>query len=435
MIVVKFGGALLNGHEGIRRVLHEIRQLPRPLLVVVSAFADVTNMLEGLAHAAPADPADAARRLEAILEHHHAVARAVLGSDSYERWSAEVAPFAERLGNVVKGLSIVRELSSRTLDLIVHFGERFSSTIVTAALNESEGALGISALDIIITDDAYRYARPRFDLTRERVAARLLPPLRAGGLVVTDGYIARGVSGQATTMGRESSSYTATMLGEMIGSEEVRIYTNVPGILTADPAIVPDARTLPHLSYAMAHTLAELGAKVLHPRTVRPVERGAIPLVITKLDGASTVIDGRVGPDEDCYSIVTLPEASVISLETETANLDIERFAQTLSTRVPILWRHQSRRRVRLVTTRPVLPADLPLAELGESVETRITDVTIVSLARERGVSGDDMSRFFGVIGTASIAAVQGGIDARAVSAALPEGMEAVLKLHAAFAE
>jgi aspartate kinase len=234
-------------------------------------------------------------------------------------------------------------------------------------------------------------------------------------------------------MGRESSSYSATMLGEMLGASEVRIYTDVPGILTADPTLIPSARTLPHLDYATAHTLAELGAKVLHPRTVRPVERGGIPLVITTFGGASTVIDARGG--DDGYSVVMLPEATLVSVETAAVNADMGPLVRALSSTVPVLWLHQFRRRVRIVTSRPVSGEERFDVMDGELRTTGLSDVAVVSLVRHRGISGEDLACFFTELRDRFPLAMQGGIDARAISVALPpeDAGDIVRRLHDRF--
>jgi aspartate kinase len=438
MIVAKFGGTVLNGSEGVLRACNEIRSLARPLLVVVSAFANVTNRLERLAESAAVDPSDARRQLEEIVGHHREIARQVLSPGAFDRWEEEVSPLVERLGEVVRGLGIVRELSPRTLDLVVHFGERFSSSIVLAALNDAhleDGAVAIPALDLIITDTSHRYARPDVELTRERVESKLLPALHEHGVVVTEGYIARSTAGEATTMGRESSDFSASLLAEMLRADEVRIHTDVPGILTADPTLVPEARTLPRLSYSMARTLAELGAKVLHPRTVTPVERGNIPLVIRRIDGAGTTICSA--GESDSYSVVLLPGAGVITIETTTTSALTDPFLRAVSERVPVIWHHHFRRRLQVVTAQPYPRPELPTELIGERVYVVASESSVVSLVREGGLEGPDLERFFATLGDRAPIAVQGGIDRHSISAAVPheQAMAAVHSLHRLFIE
>jgi hypothetical protein len=420
MIVAKFGGAVLDGAAGLRRVCDEIRSLPRPLLVVVSAFADVTNMLERLAETALADPHAAAALLDELIDHHTGIARDLLSDDRLRGWLDRIEPYRARLREVIQGLGIVRELSPRTLDLVVHFGERLSSALVLAALGEE--ALGITALDLIITDDRHRYARPDLTLTAERVEERLRPLLGEGRIIVTEGYIARGSSGQATTMGRESSNYSATLLAGMLAAAEVRIYTRFPGILTADPRLLPEARTIPRMSYGMAKALAELGAKVLHPRTVAPVERAGIPLVITGIGGGSTTIGGAGG---DGYSVAVLGDATLLSIETGTASVALDPFIRALAAEVPIIWQQRFRRRLQVLLAGRYPHPSFPTTSIAEPVEIGRREVAVISVVREEPFDGASLRELFGALGELVPLAVQGGIDSRAASVAVPREIAA----------
>ncbi|HVZ37837.1 MAG TPA: hypothetical protein VHI13_01035 [Candidatus Kapabacteria bacterium] len=424
MIVVKFGGAVLGGAHGLRQACSEIRLLPKPLLVVVSAFADVTNRLETLAELAVHDIGAARGALEALMEYHRAIACDVLRPDILAEWEAQVAPHQRRLEEVIEGLAIVRDLSPRTLDLIVHFGERFSSSLVLAALDamppdeagRSLDAAGISALDLIITDAGHRFARPDIELTRARVREHLMPALAEHEVVVTEGYIARSTTGQATTMGRESSDYSATLLAELLGARSVTIYMSVPGVLTADPAHFSGTRTLPRLSYRMANTLAELGAKVLHPRTVGPVERAGIPLVITCIGGTSTTI-GADGAGAS--SVVYLEDATLISAETATASASANAFVRAIAAKHPVVWTQRFRRRLQVLATGRIARTSLPGHLLGDAVWLDAQDVSVVSLVQEARLSGEDLSKFFEALGLHRPAAMQGGIEGPAISVAL----------------
>jgi aspartate kinase len=436
MIVAKFGGAVLHGPDGIRRACVEIRSLPRPLLVVVSAFADITNRLEQLADTATRDGAPALGALASIVELHRDVARQVLSDAAMERWENRVAGYAARLDEIVRGLAIVRELTPRTLDLVVHFGELYSSSILLAALeDDGADAIGISALDLVITDQTHRYARPVPELVRDRVRKKLLPALDGDRVVVTEGYIARSASGEVTTMGRESSNFTAAMLGDLLLAEEVRIYTNVPGILTADPRHIESTHTLPRLSYGMARTLAELGAKILHPRTVTPVERSAIPLVITEIGGAGSTI--CVLGDPAACSIAVLPDAKVIVLETASASSSVDELLKRLASETLVIWHHQFRRTHHIVTSGEYMlhPASVTLDP--EPVHVGVVSAVVVSLVRERELSGEDLAAFFTIVGEQAPIALQVSVDGRAVSVALerPAGWRIARAMHRHFVE
>lgn len=424
MIVAKFGGSLLGDASGLQDVCDRIMSLKGPLVIVVSAFRGITNLLEQIASRGVTDPLSARQDLESVVDFHHDIARSVLGADDRAAWEESVTPIVTRLEGVIKGLAIVRELSGRTLDLIVSAGERLSSSLVASALRRRGAVVDyLSALDLIITDNTHRFARPDLALTRERVERRLRPLLGGGGIVVTEGYIARGTSGEATTMGRESSDYSATMLAEMLRADEVHIYSGVPGIMTADPAVVPDARVIDRMSYSAAHALAELGAKILHPRTVTPVERGSIPMIISSLDSSGTTIGPSGG---DLPSVVLMPEVERVQLELETASLAVEPFVRGVGAITPIVWHQRFRRRVQIVTAGPIDSDRLPLSLLDEeplSIERR--SVAVVSVIREGGIERGFLSGLLGTLESFALLGVQGGIDPRAISF-IVERMDAV---------
>jgi aspartokinase len=267
------------------------------------------------------------------------------------------------------------------------------------------------------------------------VRERLMPALAGDAIVVTEGYIARSISGETTTMGRESSNYSATLLGELGGATEVRIYTAVPGILTADPTILPGARTLAHLSYGAARTLAELGAKIMHPRTVTPVEQARIPLVIRSLDGASTTIDATEGSD-GC-SVVLLPESSLITAHAATVSTSEEEFVRDVSARVPLVWRSRFRRRLQFVTAARVRHESLPFHLFDGAVDCRVVDGVVVSVVRQRGIDSHDLTQFFEALGDHTPLAVLGGIEGHAVGAfiAIDDARPMVESLHERFVD
>lgn len=437
MIVVKFGGGVLDGAEGLRRVRDEILALPRPLVVVTSAFRDVTNRLEAIVAEAPASEHRALAMLAELAATHRAIATEVLGDEGIGAWTDAVGDLLERLGEIVRGLAIVHELSARTLDLAVSFGERLASATLLAALRAGGAdATAIPATELIITDNHHRFARPNLELTAERVRERLVPALTDDAIVVTEGYIARSVSGETTTMGRESSAYSATLLGELAGAREVRIYTAVPGILTADPALIESARTLPHLSYGAARALAELGAKILHPRTVTPVEQAGIPLVIRSLDGDGTTIDGTEEPD-GC-SVVLLPESTLISVRAAAVSTSEEEFVRELSQRVPLVWRGRFRHRLQFVTSARIALESLPLHLFDGPIDCDVVDGAVVSLVRQRGTDARDLAAFFEMLGERTPLAVLGGIERHAVGVFVPLDDDAralVERLHDRFVD
>src|SRR6202040_3152037 len=179
------------------------------------------------------------------------------------------------------GTALLRELTARALDTISSLGERLCAPIFAAALSEL-GVRGaaIEATELILTDSYHAGAEPLMDATRERCEARLRPLLQEDVVPVATGFIGATRDGTLTTLGRGGSDYSATILGAALGADEVIIWTDVNGVLTADPRLVPDARTIPEISYREAAELAYFGAKVLHPKTLRAVVHAGIPVWI-----------------------------------------------------------------------------------------------------------------------------------------------------------
>src|SRR5438874_2498584 len=280
----KFGGASLANGAAIAQAVAIIRaRRPAPMVVVVSAMAGVTDALLDLAAAAIQRGPDGARAtVEALCAQHLGAVRALLGPgprtdelvQTIEHAFAEVEPLAA-------GLRILRELTPRTTDYLVARGEQLSARIVAAALDCAGcPATYVDAAAVIQTDGTFGNASP--DLARtERSARRVLRPLLARGVVpVVPGFLGAAPDGQVATLGRGGSDLTATLLARVLGAREVSLWKDVPGVLTADPRTVPDARVIPQLHVREAAELAFYGAKVLHPRALGPVLRRSVAVRI-----------------------------------------------------------------------------------------------------------------------------------------------------------
>src|SRR6059036_2685144 len=280
----KFGGASLANGAAIAQAVAIVRaRRPAPVVVVVSAMAGVTDALLDLAAAAIQRGPDSARAtVEALCAQHLGAVRALLGPgprtdelvQTIEHAFAEVEPLAA-------GLRVLRELTPRTTDYLVARGEYLSARIVAAALDTAGcPAAYVDAVEVIHTDGTFGNASP--DLRRtERSARRVLRPLLARGVVpVVPGFLGAAPDGQAVTLGRGGSDLTATLLARALGAREVSLWKDVPGLLTADPRIVPDARVVPQVHLSEAAELAYYGAKVLHPRSLVPVMKQNVAIHI-----------------------------------------------------------------------------------------------------------------------------------------------------------
>src|SRR5216684_4111960 len=283
--VMKFGGTSVGDASCIARATQIVAQAAREkaVVVVVSAMSGMTNRLVEAANRAGSGDREAGSALIAELRRQHAAALGALVSDETRRaviTSALDEIFAEGQ-RLLDGTALLRELTPRALDAISSLGERLCALVFASALSElGVKSRAIAATELIVTDTFHGAAEPRMDLTSVRCEAALRPLLNASSVPVVTGFIGATPDGVLTTLGRGGSDYSATILGAALGVDEVIIWTDVDGVLTADPRLVPDARTIPEISYREAAELAYFGAKVLHPKTLRAVMPAGIPVWI-----------------------------------------------------------------------------------------------------------------------------------------------------------
>ena len=285
---MKFGGTSVADADAITRVVAIVRgrwtdsRTASPPVVVVSALAGVTDGLIAAARLAEEGDADrAAGIVGELLDRHVEVASALAaGERQTELVSAVRENFASAIG-LVRALAVLREVSPRSLDALVAEGELASSRIVAAALAAGGvPAVWVDARTIVTTDGNHTGAVPQMAETCAR-ATQWLGPLAAGGRVaVLGGFIGATVQGVTTTLGRGGSDYSAAILGACLGVDEIQIWTDVDGMLTADPRVVSQPRLVTQLSFAEASELAYFGAKVLHPSTILPAVAKNIPVRI-----------------------------------------------------------------------------------------------------------------------------------------------------------
>jgi aspartate kinase len=282
MIVCKFGGTSVGDAAAIRRLVAIVRRRAaggEQPLVVVSALSGVTDALIGLARAAAApEPARAVdEALAALLTRHAAVVAELPGGggamDLIRASAAELRGLLER--------SLGTTVAPPDRDAVVAHGELWSSRLVTAALaGAGVTAEWVDARPVVVTDDRFGQATPDQPEIRTRARA-VFPALLEGGVVpVTQGFIGGTADGRPTTLGRGGSDFSAALLGAALDAARVEIWTDVSGMFTADPRIVPAARPLEVVSYEEAAELATFGAKVLHPATALPLAHRGIPIVV-----------------------------------------------------------------------------------------------------------------------------------------------------------
>ena len=284
MIIAKFGGTSVADAAAITRTVNIIRGcVDRQPIVVVSALAGTTNALIAAAEqAATGHLVTAIAQVEAMRDRHLGVVTELLGDgDEALDIAAEESMLFDELAHLAEALSVLGYLTPRSLDMISSLGEQLSAPIVTAAFRRAGiDAELVDGRDVMITDDSYGRAEPLPDLIAAATREHLAPLIRAGKVPVLGGYIGATIDGVTTTLGRGGSDYTASLIGAAMEAEAIEIWTDVDGLLSADPRVVQDVRLIEHIRFDEAAELASFGAKVLHPNTISPAVKRGIPVFI-----------------------------------------------------------------------------------------------------------------------------------------------------------
>ena len=282
MIVMKFGGTSVKDAEAVRRVVQVVGRERRPRLVVVSALSKVTDALLEVARLAEQGDGLAARQaVKALHRRHEEMAALVRTTERRADLLATIDALFQELEGIAHALAVVEEVSPRSLDAIVAFGELASSRIVAAALEDAGiASRWLDARAVLVTDAQHGAALPDREATDERLRSGVRPLLAEGLVPVVGGFVGKTASGLTTTLGRGGSDFSAALFGAGLEADEIQIWTDVDGMLTADPRMVAAPRVVPQLSFDEASELAYFGAKVLHPATILPAVGLGIPVRI-----------------------------------------------------------------------------------------------------------------------------------------------------------
>ncbi len=281
---MKFGGTSVGSAERMQRVAELVaaQGASAEVVVVVSAMGGVTDMLiRAATEASRGDREHWKSVRQELARRHREVADQLLSASE----QAVVLPrLAEQMGNfenLCSGFSLVREITPRAMDTLSSLGEVMCATLI-AAVFRSQGhkAEAVDSTELIVTNDDYGNATPLFDETNQKTRQRLASPCRSGVIPVITGFRGATHDGHCTTLGRGGSDYSATIVGAALDCDEIWIWTDVDGVMSADPRLVPTARIIPEISYREAIELSFFGAKVLHPKTIQPVIKKKIPVWI-----------------------------------------------------------------------------------------------------------------------------------------------------------
>ncbi len=283
-LVMKFGGTSVGSPTAIQQsaeIIHHQKQSWENLVVVVSAMGGITNLLIECARtAANNDYLTAKRVLTDIQQKHLTTIESLIPAGAEQSaLKAVVHQHLDLLTTYVESIRVMGEVTPRGMDTISSLGERINAQIVASVLrNLGVPSQAVEATRLIITDNTFQNAAPHIDLSRQAIQTVIQPLFQEGLVPVVTGFLSANQAGITTTLGRGGSDYTAAILADCLDADELWIWSDVDGVLSADPRIVPNARTIPELSFAEVGELAYFGAKVLHPKTIRPVVSRNMPL-------------------------------------------------------------------------------------------------------------------------------------------------------------
>ena len=279
LLVMKFGGTSMGSAERIRhaaQICADVRA-KRPAVVVVSAMSKVTDLLLDTLRAAETGSAvEVEKNLKELEAKHVETCRALLSGSACPTAICEIGILVGEFQRIAHGMLMLGERPPRSVDEAIATGERLSSMMIASYLNcHGVRAEAVNAAELIVTDDEFGNASPLLEETREKALARLTPILASGAIPIVTGFNGATENGRPTTLGRGGSDFSASILASVLDAEELWIWSDVDGIMTADPRLVPNAAVLDEVTYKEAAELAYNGAKVLHPRTLAPlIEKG-----------------------------------------------------------------------------------------------------------------------------------------------------------------
>ena len=442
-IVMKFGGSSVANADCMRQVADLVQAAAHnPPLVVLSAMGKTTNGLFAAAQAAESGNLKAAlEAMEGVKATHRKAATDLFPKGIPGALEASLTQYFDELEMILRGVALLRELSPRSMDTIASFGERLSTLVFSAFI----GAPLVDARKVMRTDGTFGEGQPCFALLPELAAQHFAPLLISGQPVVTQGYIGATENGLTTTLGRGGSDYSAALFGAALKVSEVQIWTDVQGVLTCDPRIVPEAQSIDQLTFAEAAELAAFGAKVLHPATIQPAVEAGIPVTVRDTQhpaGQFTTIAPDTRSNRAVTALATRDPVTVLTVDS-TRMLNHSGFLAKL---FDVFRRHGVS--VDLIATAEVsvsltVDADAPLEALMTDLSTfarvaAIQDRAIIAVVGERikktpGVA----ARIFTALGDINIELISMGANEINLSLVVPQRdvVEALRRLHRSLIE
>lgn len=461
--VMKFGGTSVGDASCIARAAEIVKAAAAqgPVVAVVSAMSGVTNRLIHTAHGAEAGNKEIIPGLIGGVREQHVKALEALVKDAAKRKpiAAALEEVLQELERMLQGTAMLCELTPRALDAISGAGERLSAPLVAGAICElGSRSVAVSATEVIVTDHHHGRAEPLMEPTREKCAKVLRPLLNDGVIPVVTGFIGATAEGVQTTLGRGGSDYSATILGAALGAQETVIWTDVDGVKTADPRLVPEARTLAEISYSEAAELAYFGAKVLHPNTLRPVTAAGVPVWIRNSFApekpGTKITAGEPGDNGGVKALTAVKEVTMITVGgpgiVGLTDVLARAFAATAASRANVLLVSQSSAQNDICFVIPSTEEAATVQALRQAFVREIKEHLVEHVSCNRNVAivavvGENMrgipgvaGRTFGALGRegVNIIAIAQGSSEYNISLVVEAGsmQRAVTTLHKEFA-
>lgn len=388
LLVMKFGGTSMGNAERMRVAAQLIAQQHsrRPVLVVVSAMSKITDLLlETLRRAELGDSAVVETNVRVLLDRHLEACSDLLrdiapNTDARRQTCDDVHSLVREFQRIANGILMLGERPPRSVDEAIAIGERLSSSLLADYLKATGlDSTAVNGSDLIVTDAVFGNASPQMDPTRHKCNQRLKPLIEAGTIAIVTGFNGATADGRPTTLGRGGSDFSASILASALEAQELWIWTDVDGIMTADPRLVPDVAVLDEVTYAEAAELAYNGAKVLHPRTLAPLVEKQIP-VWSKNSFAphkpGTKIVSRFDEPKGVRAVTSMSNVALISMEPANAVLSGTRLmARALdalalaNVEILVFTSSSYRQTFCFLVRKPDVPAALEAVEANLSIE------------------------------------------------------------------
>jgi aspartate kinase len=448
VVVMKFGGTSVEDAAALHRLIGIVQsRLNAQLVVVVSALAGVTDQILEAGNASAGGHLGAALDIvRKIYIRHEQLADELVEGTAHRALEGELRSEFRDLEALLHQLDASRKLDLKSQDHLLGFGECLSSRLVTAALAEASiTAAHVDARNCIVTDAHHGQAGPVWDATNERIQDTLSPLLEAGQVPVLGGFIAATEEGVPTTLGRGGSDFTAAILGVALDAARIEIWTDVDGVMTADPKLCPEARVIRKMNFDEAADLARFGAKVLHPATLAPAMRGNIPVHVLnsrRPEGEGTEITARARNAEAVSAITAKQDVVAMEIELQYGvNSDLLRAVYAVFERHACAFDLMATSLDRLsllvgaTVNFPAIVADLQGVATGVKVRWENHKALVRLVGENILLRADAASRAFAAVSDMDVHVVSQGAFDRTISFLVEESRveESVRRLHGIF--